>query len=135
MWRKRNRWRLLCTLMIASACWGQTKADDLLKRALYLGDRYNWADAGPLFEEAEALFTAAGDQRNALHARLGKIRANVEKGGESFPAVAAQLGDDLASDPLLQADKALRMFALIVKGDIDMETNTISANIRSALSA
>src|SRR5262249_34577491 len=35
-----------------------------------------------------------------------------------------QLAIDLADNPLLQSDKGLRMFAFIVKGDIDTETNT-----------
>ena len=74
MWRKRNEGQLLFgALVLAASCWGQTKAHNVLKRAHYLGDRYNWADAGPLFQEAESLFTAAGDERNALHARLGSI--------------------------------------------------------------
>ena len=41
-----------------------------------------------------------------------------------FRCVSAQLGDALDDDPLLQNDKELRMFCLIVKGDIDTETNT-----------
>jgi CHAT domain-containing protein len=38
--------------------------------------------------------------------------------------VSAQLAEMLDDDPLLQNDKELRMFCLIVKGDIDTETNT-----------
>ena len=34
------------------------------------------------------------------------------------------LQNALDDDPLLQNDKELRMFCLIVKGDIDTETNT-----------
>ena len=75
---------LACAIILAASCWSQTKAHDLLKQALYLGDRYNWAEAGPLFREAESLFAAAGDERNALHARLGSIRASVENGGSCF---------------------------------------------------
>ena len=54
------------------------RAADLLAHALHLADLYNWADAAPEFAEAEALFNSAGDRRNALYARLGRIRANID---------------------------------------------------------
>ena len=47
-------------------------AAEKLQHALRLADLYNWADAGPDFAEAEKMFLAAGDQRNALYARLGR---------------------------------------------------------------
>ena len=49
---------------------GQT-AHEMLDHALHLADLYNWDDAGKDFAEAEKLFVAAGDQRNALYAKLG----------------------------------------------------------------
>jgi len=100
----------------------QPQANELLARALHLADLYNWADAAPAFTEAEQLFVAAGDQRNALYARLGRIRSNIER--DQLPSVSAQLSEALEDDPLLQNDKQLRMFCLIVRGDIDTETNT-----------
>jgi CHAT domain-containing protein len=66
----------------------------------------------------------AGDQRNALYAKLGLIRSNIEREQQTLPAVAAHLAEALEDDPLLQNDKELRMFCLIVKGDIDTETTT-----------
>jgi len=36
------------------------------------------------------------------------------------------LGQELEENPLLQSDKELRMFCLIVKGDFDGESNTSS---------
>ena len=97
-------------------------ASDLLQHALYLADLYNWTDAGPEFGQAEKLFAAAGDQRNALYARLGRIRSTVEQG--PLPQTAAQLGTELETNPLLLNDKQLRMFCFIVKGDIDQELNS-----------
>ena len=94
------------------------------KRALYLADLYNWADAAPEFTEAERLFTAEGDARNAFYARFGRIRANIECDQQSLPAVSVQRSQELDNNPLLQTDKQLRMFCLIVKGDIDTETDT-----------
>ena len=85
---------LLCVLGAAvlplNAQEKQRSASDLLHHALYLADLYNGADAGPEFSQAEKVFVGAGDQRNALYARLGRIRATVEQG--KLPATSAQLG-------------------------------------------
>jgi CHAT domain-containing protein len=93
-----------------------------MQHALRLADLYNWVDAGPDFAEAERLFQAAGDRRNALYARLGLIRSTSEQ--HPLPETSAQLAKDLESNPILQADKELRMFCLIVKGDIDGELDS-----------
>ena len=92
---------------------------EILDHALHLADLYNWDDAGEGFAEAEKLFLAAGDQRNALYARLGRIRSTV--GQRALPETSAQLASELDNNPLLQTDKQLRLFCLIVKGDIDGE--------------
>lgn len=102
----------------------QPDAKNLLARALHLADLYNWADAAPVFMQAEELFAAAGDRRNALFAKLGGIRSNIERDQQTLPMVSAQLAEALDDDPLLQGDRELRMFCLIVKGDIDTETDT-----------
>jgi CHAT domain-containing protein len=94
-------------------------AHDMLQRALHLADLYNWDDAGKDFADAEKLFLAAGDQRNALYAKLGRIRSAVDQ--RALPPTAAELASELDNNPLLQADKRLRLFCLIVKGDIDGE--------------
>ena len=118
--------RPMTLLIVCSSCVEaqRSQADELLARALYLADLYNWADAAPAFTEAEKLFAAAGDQRNALYARLGRIRSNVEREQQILPMMSAQLAEALDDDPLLQNDKELRMFCFIVKGDVDTETNT-----------
>ena len=100
----------------------QQSASDLLHHALYLADLYNWAAAGPEFTQAEKMFVAAGDQRNALYAKLGRLRSTAEQG--KVPAISAQLETELATNPLLLQDKQLRMFCFIVKGDIDDEVNS-----------
>ena len=102
----------------------QSQAKELLVRALHLADLYNWADAAPAFAESEQLFARAGDQRNALYAKLGRIRSNIERDQQTLPLVSAQLAEALEDNPLLQNDKELRMFCFIVKGDIDTEINT-----------
>src|SRR5438094_2584409 len=114
-------WILLC-----GPAWtflrAQTTTDDpdvLLKKALHLGDLYNWADAAPMFTEAEQLYSARGDARNALYAHFGRIRSTMEQ--LSLPEVSQELGAELDKNPLLQSDKELRLFCLMVLGDIDGE--------------
>jgi CHAT domain-containing protein len=93
--------------------------DVLLKQALHYGDLYNWADAAPMFTEAEQLYSARGDKRNALYAHLGRIRSTMEQ--LTLPEVSQELGTELDKNPLLQSDKQLRLFCLMVLGDIDGE--------------
>jgi tetratricopeptide (TPR) repeat protein len=97
-------------------------ADALLHRALYFSDLYNWRAARPYFTKSQQIFEAAGDKRNALYARLGAIRAGAEPA--PLPKLSYMLDQELAADPLLQSDKELRMFCLIVKGDFDGESDT-----------
>jgi len=68
------------------------------------------------------MFEAAGDKRNALYARLGAIRAGADPA--PIPELSFMLDQELAANPLLQSDKELRMFCLIVKGDFDGESDT-----------
>ena len=101
---------------------GQPSASELLRHALYLADLYNWTDAGPEFIKAQKMFIAAGDQRNALYAKLGGIRSTADQ--SKLPVISAQLAAELDANPLLLNDKQLRMFCFIVKGDIDTELNS-----------
>jgi CHAT domain-containing protein len=100
---------------------GQDKAaaNAKLEHALYLADLYNWDDARDDFATAESMFQAEGDERNALYAKLGRIRATADQ--RALPTTATWLGSELEKEQLLQTDKHLRLFCLIVKGDIDGE--------------
>src|SRR5256884_4539431 len=114
-------WIFLCGAACTFAQ-AQTTADDpdaLMNKALQLGDLYNWADAAPLFTEAEQLYAARGDNRNALYAHLGRVRSSMEQ--LSLPEASEELGAELDKNPLLQSDKELRLFCLMVLGDIDAE--------------
>src|SRR6266446_6289962 len=118
--------RVTICIFLCGVVWtfaqAQTATDDpdvLLKKALHLGDLYNWADAAPMFTEAEQLYAARGDRRNALYAHLGLIRSTMEQ--LSLPEVSEELGTELDKNPLLQSDKELRLFCLMVLGDIDGE--------------
>src|SRR5215469_5632892 len=119
-----GRLNLICSVLLLLFCGkaveSQTPdAHAALQNALRLADLYNWADAAPDFSRAQQLFTEAGDRRNALYARLGLLRATIERNQGALPEESEQLATELAENPLLQSDKELRMFAFIVKGDID----------------
>jgi CHAT domain-containing protein len=95
-----------------------------LDRALRFSDKYNWVDAKDLFTSSEEGFRAAGDPRNALYASIGRLRSTMEEA--SLPALSLEL-DRIVADPLLADDSQLRLFALIVKGDVDGELDPAAA--------
>ena len=102
----------LLAISSGSVVFAEDTADTLLKRALYLSDLYNWHAARPYFTRSRQMFEAAGDKRNALYARLGAIRTGAEPA--PIPRLSYMLDQQLAADQLLQSDKELRMFCLIV---------------------
>src|SRR5260370_9927360 len=118
--------RVTICIFLCGVVWtcaqAQTATDDpdvLLKKALHLGDLYNWADAAQMFTEAEQLYAARGDSRNALYAHLGRIRSTMEQ--LSITEVSEELRVELDKNPLLQSDRELRLFCLMVLRDIDGE--------------
>jgi CHAT domain-containing protein len=95
------------------------EAEALLRRALHFADLYNWQASRPYFTKAQQLFEANGDKRNALYAHLGEIRADAD--AVPINELSYRLAQELSTNPLLQSDKELRVFCLIVKGDFDGE--------------
>src|SRR5881396_2454581 len=104
---RRTALLIACSSCVAAQ---EPQAKELLAQALHFADLYNWADAAPAFTEAEQLFAAAGDERNALYAKLGRIRSNIERDQHTLPIVSAELADALDDNPFLKNDKELRMF-------------------------
>jgi tetratricopeptide (TPR) repeat protein len=96
----------------------------LLAQAEQLADVYNWYDAQPLYAEAENGFNLVGDKRNALFARVSRLR------GEMQVRALLQLVDEidsiLATD-IAKGDKALQLRCLIVRGDVDLEIDAPAA--------
>src|SRR5229473_659289 len=117
---------LMICFLIATVSNSRLLAEDtpetLLQRGLYFTDLYNWHAARPYFTRSQEMFEAAGDKRNALYAQLGAIRAGADPA--PIPELSYRLDQELAANPLLQTDKELRMFCLIVKGDFDGESDT-----------
>src|SRR6202023_3718091 len=74
--------------------------------------------AGPLYEKAEKLFSDKADARNALRAKIGRLRSNAGTG--SFVDLSRFLGEQL-QNPIVKNDKELRLWCLIAKGYTDIE--------------
>ena len=90
-------------------------------RMLAEANRYYWTHnlpaSSPLYERAEELFEQSHDDRDALYAKIGLIRSQLQMPfGEMSDYLAAQL-----KTPLVEHDPALRLFCLGIKGDADLE--------------
>jgi CHAT domain-containing protein/tetratricopeptide (TPR) repeat protein len=90
----------------------------LLKAA----DRFYFLNNGPaahpLYAKAEEAFSQLGDARNELHAKVGRLRSEAET--MSFVDLSRFLNEQL-QNPIVQADKKLRLWCLIAKGYTDIE--------------
>ena len=99
----------------------QTESSDP-QTLLVAADHFYWLNngpaAGPLYERAENLFSERADARNALHAKIGRLRSNAET--MSFVDLSRFLGEQL-QNPILKDDKELRLWCLIAKGYTDIE--------------
>ena len=62
---------------VGAAAQIQPDPDALLKEAERLAWLKAWTAAAPLYAEAERLFTARGDTRNALFARINHLRGKL----------------------------------------------------------
>ena len=107
-------------LILASAI-GNARAQtaaDVLAEADRLAWLKNWSRAEPLFSKADEMFTAAGDERNALYSRISAIRGRLPR--LSLIEVSQTLSDYLGN-PIVQNDTKLKLRCLVVKGDVDMD--------------
>jgi CHAT domain-containing protein len=99
-------------------------AVEMLRSADRFADAGNWAAARDLYAEAEMAFRKQGDARNELYAKFGRMHRDVEEG--SYSQVAREIRADLAR-PVVQNDPNLKMRALSLKGNIDLNLNTAEA--------
>ncbi len=92
------------------------------KVLLAVADHFYWLNNGPaaapLYARAEKLFSERGDARNELHAKVGRLRSQAET--MSFVDLSRFLNERL-QNPILRADKKLRLWCLIAKGYTDIE--------------
>jgi len=92
--------------------------DQLLQQADRLAWMKNWSRAEPLYSEAERLFEARGDRRDALYAAVNKLRADLPH--LPVPTVSQRLTEYL-DDPIVQKDDRLRLRCLVIKGETDTD--------------
>ena len=107
--------------VLASRIGSQTESSDP-QTLLVAADHFYWLNngpaAGPLYEKAEKLFSDKADTRNALRAKIGRLRSNA--GTMSFVDLSRFLGEQL-QNPIVKDDKELRLRCLIAKGYTDIE--------------
>ena len=95
-----------------------TDPQKLLAEANRLYWLNNGPKAAPLFSRAEKLFAAQGDTRNALYAKVGRLRSEAET--MSFVELSRVLNEQL-QNPIVRNDPGLRLWCLIAKGYTDLE--------------
>jgi len=112
--------------MLCHPASAQNTADPekLLQEADRLAWLKAWTRAAPLYADAERLFAARGDERNALYARINNLRGRLPR--LAVPDVSQQLAEYL-EDPIVQNDERLRLRALIIKGDTDVDLDPVLA--------
>ena len=96
----------------------------LLNQANHLSWLGNWYRAGELYERAETMFRSKGDRRNELYAHVGRIRANAQN--MRWDRLSKDLIETL-NDPVVTADKRLRLWCLAAKGYTDLNLDSVSA--------
>ena len=115
---------LACCSMLGEVAHAQS-ADQLLKQAEKLADQGDRYRAQPLFENAEAQFRAAGNTRDELYAKFGRLHAESDQG--NYKSVKAQVERDLAN-PVVQRDLRLKIQALSLLGVVDLNIDTPAAS-------
>jgi CHAT domain-containing protein/tetratricopeptide (TPR) repeat protein len=111
--------------ILSFSCWGQAVSPaDALAEADRLADLRAWTRAEPLFIQAEKEFEQAGDSRNALYAKLGRIRGELPR--RSVAEVSQQLAEILEL-PLATTDDQIRLRCLIIKGETDEDHDALLA--------
>ncbi len=102
--------------VLGTAVQAAAEPSHLLQEADRLAWLRAWTAAAPLYAEAERQFVKSGDQRNALYARIGHLRAQLPR--LAVPDVSAQL-EEYLDLPLVQTDERLRLRCLVIKGEVD----------------
>jgi CHAT domain-containing protein/predicted negative regulator of RcsB-dependent stress response len=111
----------LCRPVVAQDGADPTK---LLAEAERLAWLKAWTRAAPLYAEAEKLFAARGDRRNALYAEVNHLRGRLPQ--LPVPEVSQRLAEYL-DDPLVQGDDRLRLRCLVIKGETDTDLDPMLA--------
>jgi len=98
----------------------------LLAEANRLAWLTNWPGAGPIYIRAEELFTKEGDSRNAIYARVGRIRAQAQT---MSPVAVSEMLTQILENPVVKNDPKLKLWCLVSKGYTDLDISTPSAKL------
>jgi len=123
----RRKFHFVAPILLALASCGPPRAQsptDLLAEADRLAFLFNWPKAAPLYAQAHTLFEKSGDAQNALFARLGYIWATASIGVR--PEISQEVATHL-QDPLVRADPALVLRALVTKAALDRNESESAA--------
>jgi CHAT domain-containing protein len=120
---------LLCN---SASAQNSSDPEQLLVEAERLTWLKAWTKAEPLYSEAERLFAAQGDKRNALYAQINALRGQLPR--LPVPEVSQSLAEYL-EDPIVQGDERLRLRCLVIKGetDIDLDPSLAEQSWRDAV--
>src|SRR5437660_2497884 len=92
--------------------------EQLVEQADHLAWLRNWSRAEPLYAQAQRLFAARNDHRNALYAEINTLRGQLPQ--LPVPEVSQRLAEYL-DDPMVQSDQPLRLRTLVIKGETDTD--------------
>ena len=127
-------YRLKATRIRFTSADAQQSADPQV--LLEAADRFYFLNNGPaarpLYAKAEKMFSQHGDARNEIHAKVGRLRSEAET--MSFVDLSRFLNEQL-QNPIVRADKKLRLWCLIAKGYTDIEIDYRCFKARLARSA
>ena len=116
-------WLFLSFLLFSKVLRGQD-AKQVLAEADRLAWLGNMEKAALLYAKAEQLSSSAGDKRDSLYSRVGRIHAEMQAG--NLPEISKSLAEHL-DDPLVQSDPRLQLKLLVAKGDVDLEFSPSSS--------
>jgi CHAT domain-containing protein len=100
--------------------------DMLLVEANRLAWLSNWPRAGPIYDRAEELFTEGGDTRNAIYARVGRIRAQAQT---MSPVAVSEMLAQVLENPVVKNDLKLKLWCLASKGYTDLDISVPSSKL------
>jgi CHAT domain-containing protein len=109
---------LVIFLFSSSLAAATTEAVDALNRAEHFVLLRNWTAAEPFYATAEQQFSTAGDEENAMFARISRLRGQLPQ----IPLLKAshQLAA-LLENAIVLRNPRVRLRCLAVKGDVDLD--------------
>src|SRR5689334_15921504 len=68
------------SLVLFAMCAHAQSPEELIAQADQLAERSDWHDAGPLYARAEVAYRNAGDSKNEMYAKFGRLHRDLEDG-------------------------------------------------------